>query len=373
MDTAHDPFPAPRSSPATRPLPPGPASDARSRSAGTDGPAPDGLEVLPVWLRRPVEGWGVRRSRSSWVGGVLAGVAERYRIDPLLSRGVFVALCVVSAGIGLLGYALAWAVLPDADGRVHYGRLRRGEWSDAPVAIAAIAAIGALNVVLGAGFTLIAPVLGGPGSLIGLTALAVLVWWLVTRWDGEGERRMAPAQPARDAAARPAAEPSWYLPRHRPESATVDAHGFRSDWIDPETGSWREQPHSREHRAAARLAEAQVRAAVEAAGRRPAGTGRGSHSAVKPLLGRGTRIATCVVAAGVALAVSLAMVLGNVSTSATLFPVWPALAALGVMAAVMTAGLLRGRRPGLLAPLSGILVGVVALQVCAHLLFTPLP
>ena len=88
---------------------------------------PDGLHALPSWLRRAVQAWGVRRSDSSWVGGVLAGVAERYRVDPLLARGVFVALCVVSAGFGLLAYAVAWALLPDGDGgqtpgfQVHLG------------------------------------------------------------------------------------------------------------------------------------------------------------------------------------------------------------------------------------------------------------
>ena len=87
----------------------------------------------------------MRRSPASWVGGVLGGVAERYRIDPLLARGVFVAVCMVSAGLGLLAYAAAWAVLPDADGRVQFGRLRRGEWQDATVAIGVIGAIGALK------------------------------------------------------------------------------------------------------------------------------------------------------------------------------------------------------------------------------------
>ena len=141
MTSTHDPFTGP-----------GPHIDPDGAAAGETGP--EGLNALPGWLRRAVLGWGVRRSPASWVGGVLGGVAERYRIDPLLARGVFVAVCMISAGLGLLAYAAAWAVLPDADGRVQFGRLRRGEWQDATVAIGVIGAIGALNLLLGAGLNL---------------------------------------------------------------------------------------------------------------------------------------------------------------------------------------------------------------------------
>ncbi|WP_127446121.1 PspC domain-containing protein [Micrococcus luteus] len=245
MTSTHDPFTG---------LGPHVAPDGAA--AGETGP--DGLDALPGWLRRAVLGWAVRRSPASWVGGVLGGVAERYRIDPLLARGVFVAVCMVSAGLGLLAYAAAWAVLPDADGRVQFGRLRRGEWQDATVAIGVIGAIGALNLLLGAGFTLIAPAVGGPGSLVGLGALAVLVWWLVTRWDGRAQARVAPGRaPDADQPSHAVPRPAWYVgggPRERAAEVT-DPHGFRPEWIDPATGTWRDHVHSRERRAAARLAE----------------------------------------------------------------------------------------------------------------------
>ena len=64
---------------------PGPHVAPDGAPSGETGP--DGLDALPGWLRRAVLGWGVRRSPASWVGGVLGGVAERYRIDPLLARG----------------------------------------------------------------------------------------------------------------------------------------------------------------------------------------------------------------------------------------------------------------------------------------------
>lgn len=351
-----------------------------STAHGSWPPSPadvqDDAGALPSWLRRAVESWGVRRDDSSWVAGVLGGVARRYGIDPLLARGGFVALCVVSAGLGLLAYAAAWAVLPDAQGRVQYGRLRRGEWTDATVAIAVIGGIGALNVLVGAGFTLLAPAVGGPGSLLGLAAVAVLVWWLVTRWDADAQQRVTPtATPERG---RVRSEPAWYARRRETSAApaSADEHGFHADWIDPDTGAWREQTHSREHRAAARLAEEQARTvapAFRAPGRRPMRAKGGSHGpGGKPVLGRGAQAVTYLLAAGAALTVLLSMLLGNAVPSATLLPVPPTSAALAVIVVAMTVGLLRGRRPGTLAPVSGVLVGVTAVQMAAHLLFAPL-
>lgn len=345
-----DPLAVPRPSDAATPL-------AGSSAAGAGGP--DGLHALPSWLRRAVQAWGVRRSDSSWVGGVLAGVAERYRVDPLLARGVFVALCVVSAGFGLLAYAVAWALLPDGDGTVHYGRLRRGEWQDATVAIAVIGGIGVLNVVLGAGFTLLAPVVGGPGSLLGLAAVAVLVWWLVTRWDGRTQSRVGPAPASEpEASGRAAARPAWYLRRDdaRAPASRPDAHGFHADWLDPETGTWRSPVHSRELRAAARLAEE-----GQAAPAGPSGRGSAVVTAPRRLSPAVQAVTYAVAALAAAAAVGASLLLGV--GSLTLLAVPAIVAALAVIAPVMLAALLTGRRPGSLAPASGILVGAAALQV----------
>lgn len=340
-----------------------------SRAARAGASGPDGLEALPAWLRRAVRGWGVRRSPSSWVGGVLGGVAERYRIDPLLARGVFVALCVVSAGVGLLAYAAAWAVLPDADGRVQYGRLRRGEWQDATVAIGVIGAIGAVNLLLGAGFTLIAPAVGGPGSLLGLGAVAVLGWWLVTRWDGRAQARVAPARtPAADGSVRTPARPAWYVGRGSADApaAPADPHGFRTDWLNPDTGAWRERVHPREHRAAARLAEQTHPAPTSAPSTVPSGRGSMPRPA-KPRLGVLPQVLTYAAAALAAVTTLAVSLLLGVGGSLTLLAVPMLVAALAVIAPVMLGALLSGRRPGTLGPASGILVGVTALQIAVVL------
>jgi signal transduction histidine kinase/phage shock protein PspC (stress-responsive transcriptional regulator) len=46
------------------------------------------------------------------VGGVLAGLAARFEVDPLLLRVGFVVAVVASGGIALLAYTFAWALIP---------------------------------------------------------------------------------------------------------------------------------------------------------------------------------------------------------------------------------------------------------------------
>jgi phage shock protein PspC (stress-responsive transcriptional regulator) len=74
-----------------------------------------------------------------WVGGVCAGVAYRIGIDPLIVRGIVVVAAILGAP-AVLFYALAWALLPDRDGRIHLQRLFDGD-VEAP-----IVAIGVLLV-----------------------------------------------------------------------------------------------------------------------------------------------------------------------------------------------------------------------------------
>jgi signal transduction histidine kinase len=49
-------------------------------------------------------------------GGVLAGLATRFRIDPVVLRIGFVIAAVLSGGLVLLAYVVAWAALPAAGG-----------------------------------------------------------------------------------------------------------------------------------------------------------------------------------------------------------------------------------------------------------------
>jgi phage shock protein PspC (stress-responsive transcriptional regulator) len=86
------------------------------------------------WMRS----LGVVRA-DGWVGGVCAGVAYRLGIDPLIVRGIVVVAAILGAPAVLI-YALAWALLPDRDGRIHLQRLFEGD-VEAP-----IVAIGVLLV-----------------------------------------------------------------------------------------------------------------------------------------------------------------------------------------------------------------------------------
>ncbi len=82
----------------------------------------------------------VWRSSDRWVGGVAAGIAHRYGVDPLLVRGVFVVVTMFG-GLGLVLYGLAWALLPEAsDGRIHAEQAVRGHVD--------IALVGALVVLV---------------------------------------------------------------------------------------------------------------------------------------------------------------------------------------------------------------------------------
>src|ERR671914_2428055 len=54
----------------------------------------------------------MRRDRAAgWLGGVCAGVARRYGIDPALVRVAFV-IATAAGGFGIFLYALLWLVIP---------------------------------------------------------------------------------------------------------------------------------------------------------------------------------------------------------------------------------------------------------------------
>ena len=76
----------------------------------------------------------LRRDREHGVlAGVCAGIGSRFRIDPVIVRICFVA-AALSGGLGVLAYALAWAVLPVEGSDQSVGervRDRRAGWETA--------------------------------------------------------------------------------------------------------------------------------------------------------------------------------------------------------------------------------------------------
>jgi phage shock protein PspC (stress-responsive transcriptional regulator) len=76
------------------------------------------------WIRSH----GIYRGRDRWIGGVASGIAQRLGIDPLIVRGVLMVLTVF-AGVGVLLYGIAWALLPEPDGRIHVQEAAAGRWT----------------------------------------------------------------------------------------------------------------------------------------------------------------------------------------------------------------------------------------------------
>ena len=56
-------------------------------------------------LERPRKGW--------LLGGVCAGIGNSFDVDPVLVRILWVALTVISVGIGVIVYIAAWILMPE--------------------------------------------------------------------------------------------------------------------------------------------------------------------------------------------------------------------------------------------------------------------
>lgn len=101
------------------------------------------------------------RLPGSPLGGVCAGIAQRYGYSATLVRGVVILLGLM--GIGLVLYGLAWALFPDSrDGRIHIEDLFNGE----PTSGLAGAVV---MFILGLGG-------GGLGSIFGFFPLTGSFW-----------------------------------------------------------------------------------------------------------------------------------------------------------------------------------------------------
>lgn len=88
-----------------------------------------------------VRGLGIRRGPTRWVGGVCSGLGERWGVDPVIVRGLVVVLTLFF-GIGLLAYGVAWALLPEPDGRIHVEEVGRGHWSTGMTGAAVVTMLG---------------------------------------------------------------------------------------------------------------------------------------------------------------------------------------------------------------------------------------
>lgn len=179
----------------------GPAEEpsARPYPTGNAGPGSwTSQQNFFDWIRNQ----GIRRGPDRWIGGVASGVAHRFGIDPLIVRGIFIVLALF-AGVGVLLYGLAWALLPEPDGRIHVQEAAAGRWSGGMTGALATSIIGLPS--LGRGFWGWGWD-GLPGlfwTLFWVGGIAYLIYYLVQRNNSQkGESPMnrqnfgAPAAPA---------------------------------------------------------------------------------------------------------------------------------------------------------------------------------
>jgi phage shock protein PspC (stress-responsive transcriptional regulator) len=157
--------------------PPGWSANSPVGSPPGGPSAPPGAEFFDR-----IRGLGVvRPDEGRWAAGVCAGLARRWGLDPLLVRGLFVAVSI-AGGFGLALYGVLWLLLPHPDGRIHAQEVLRGVVTAGFVGAAIFTVVG-LPLHNGAfGWRD-----GGFGVLGGLTSLALIgfgIWWFVTRGPG---------------------------------------------------------------------------------------------------------------------------------------------------------------------------------------------
>lgn len=189
-------------------------------------------------------GLGIVRG-DGWIGGIAAGLAARMRIDPLIVRGILVVIGLFGFPVLFL-YAIAWALLPDLDGRIPLQEAIRGRFSPALVGIAICAVLGLfpapLAVLIGAPNLLSLGYQGGGitvlavfATLVGVCLVGGLIF-LIVRAAVHPPRTTDPAAHASDqrtaSAASEAPEPSDAASGSGPvafadaDAEGVDAAGF---------------------------------------------------------------------------------------------------------------------------------------------------
>lgn len=104
-----------------------------SSTPGGERPAPEQLTRFFDWIR----GTGMVRGGDRWLAGVCGAVARRTGLDPMIVRGIAIVLAVLGGPI-LFAYAIGWALLPNANGRIHAEQLFRGVFEPAMVGILAL-------------------------------------------------------------------------------------------------------------------------------------------------------------------------------------------------------------------------------------------
>lgn len=212
------------------PSEPGPTGEDRNASTGGPGNSSPGTPTEPLPPRggapaeplpagaRPggflawVRSLGIVRGPDRWLGGVSSGIAARTGLDPVLVRGLFIVLALF--GVGLLLYGVAWALLPEPDGRIHAEEALHGSWTSGTTGALVACALGAGSPSI---FWSGDGVMGGLfWSLFWVVGVGLLIYWLATRSGRSAPGgKPAPATPRDHHTAEPYA-PEWTAPAPKP-------------------------------------------------------------------------------------------------------------------------------------------------------------
>ena len=279
-------------------------TDTTSAPPTDPGPpptAPPGVQTGSDRFFAWVRGLGIVRG-DAWLGGVCGGLAARLRIDPLIVRGIFVVVALLGFP-ALLVYAIAWALLPDTDGRIHLRELFHGRYDPAMTGIFILTAVGFIPVVPWLRNLLLWPVwaafgggypssiwdvgspLGGFGVIIVLALIGLATYFIVrsaradrSPWAGA---QTASAQPAPTVASHSGDDAT--SPLAAAAAGVVDSAGRApaefttgaADTADPQVADWRARQEAwrtehhtwqRSQQDAARAAREQARRERESAG-----------------------------------------------------------------------------------------------------------
>ncbi|MDN5668729.1 MAG: PspC domain-containing protein [Renibacterium salmoninarum] len=135
----------------TEPLGGTPPGDPRP-GVPSGGQAREQADRFFDWIR----GLQITRGQDRWFGGVASGLAHRLGVDPIIVRGLLVVLTLFF-GLGIFAYGVAWALLPEPDGRIHAQEVSYGRWSPGMTGAVIFTVLGmtplwrgALSVVFGA-------------------------------------------------------------------------------------------------------------------------------------------------------------------------------------------------------------------------------
>ena len=212
---------------------PGPAPSFQQYGGPQPGPQGGSTHRFFDSLR----GSGLMRTNERWIAGVAGGVAHRFDLDPTLVRCVWVVLSLF-AGVGLVLYGLAWALLPEeSDGRIHLEEALSGRFNAGLAGAIGMTIIGMST--FGSGFI--------PNWYVHEAGIAAALWplfwlglfilgivFLIRRAQDRRARRKAARGPRGPQPWQAPAPGAAQTPGSRPG---IQAGGFASAWDSSAPGS----------------------------------------------------------------------------------------------------------------------------------------